>query len=50
MFYSVELLENGKIFIQPNQSMQRHGCKGKVLIVCLKEVAIRIKQENNLIQ
>jgi hypothetical protein len=47
MWYSVELLENGEIYIQPFQQRIRHGAKGKVLInKCLITTALKIKKEN----
>ncbi len=48
MWWSVELQENGKIFIQKTNSRLKHGAIGKVLLPnCLQEVAIAIMSENN---
>jgi hypothetical protein len=47
MWYSVELLESGKIFIQKSSDRDKHGPKGKVLIPnCLFKVAKQIESEN----
>jgi hypothetical protein len=46
MWFSVELLSGGKIYIQPYEQKVKHGPKGKVLIKkCLKPTADRIKLE-----
>jgi len=46
MWFSVELLNGGKIYIQPYEQKVKHGPKGKVLIKkCLKPTADRIKLE-----
>lgn len=46
-WYSVELLEDNTIFLQPTNERLKHGAKGKVLIEqCLPTVAMKIKQEN----
>ena len=48
MWYSVELLENGKIFIQKTSQRLKHGSKGKVLLEnVLYQIAINIQNENN---
>ena len=48
MWYSVELLENGKIFIQPKTERVKHGCRGKVLMDgVLQKTAIEMLNENN---
>lgn len=48
MWYSVELLENGSIFIQSTLDRLKNGAKGKVLLPnCLLAIALNIKQENN---
>ena len=46
-FYSVELLENNKITIQPNIEIVKHGALGRVIFMCNEQTAIQIKNENN---
>ena len=47
MRYSVEILENKKIYIQETNQRLKHGAKGKVLLPhCIKLVADNIKNEN----
>lgn len=48
MWYSVELLENNTIFIQPTSMRLKHGAKGKVLLSnCLLKTAKDIVKENS---
>lgn len=48
MWYSVELLENGRLFIQKTSERIKHGCKGKVILPhCTLDTAIKIKNENS---
>ena len=48
MWYSVELLESGSLFVQSVEQRKKHGCKGKVLITsCLYEAANQIREENS---
>jgi hypothetical protein len=48
MWWSVELQENGRIFIQKTVDRFKHGAVGKVLLPnCLYETAIAILNENN---
>ena len=47
---SVELQEDGSIFLQPTSTRLKYGAKGKVLLEkVLPHVARRIQQENELI-
>jgi len=47
MWYSVELLENGQIFIQKTSERLKHGAVGKVLLPnVLHQIAINIQNEN----
>ena len=46
-WYSVELLEDKTIFLQPTNERLKHGAKGKILIEkCLPTVAMRLKEDN----
>lgn len=48
MWYSVQLLQDGSIFIEKSITTKKHGPKGKVLIpCCLYYVAVNIQQENS---
>lgn len=48
MWYSVELLENNTIFIQPTTMRLKHGAKGKVILSnCLLKTAKQIQIENS---
>ncbi len=44
--YSVEILENDTIFIQPVLTRLKHGAKGKVIIEVNYETAKQIQNEN----
>lgn len=46
MMYSVELLENNVIFIQPVSTRLKHGAKGSVLIEADYKTAKQIQNEN----
>ena len=47
MWYSVEKLEDGKIYIQSTVNRIKHGAKGKVILPhCTIEIANKIKLEN----
>lgn len=49
MWYSVELLETGEIFIQKTKERIKHGAKGKVLLPnCLLSFAKAIQLENQI--
>lgn len=47
MMYSVELLENNKIYIQPVKDRLKHGAKGRVIFVCNYKSAKTIQDEND---
>lgn len=48
MYYSLEILETGKMFIQSIKDRLKHGAKGKVLLPnCLLSIALKIKEENS---
>ncbi len=47
MMYSVELLENKTVFIQPVKTRLKHGAKGLVLIEVGYKAAKQIQDENN---
>jgi hypothetical protein len=45
--HSVQILENGKIHIEPTHVAVTHGPKGKILLPCVTpEVAKQIQEEN----
>jgi hypothetical protein len=47
MWWSLELLEDGSLFMQETRQLFRHGAKGKVLLShCLKFVGEQIINEN----
>lgn len=46
MMYSVELLENNKIYIQPVKDRLKHGAKGRVIFECNHTTAKQIQNEN----
>ena len=47
---SVELQEDGSIFLQPTSTRLKYGAKGKVLLgKVLPHVARQIQQENKLV-
>lgn len=46
MWYSVELLETGEIYVQTTRSLFLHGAKGMVLLHCTYQIAVNIQNEN----
>lgn len=46
MEYSVEILHNNKVFIQPVKQRLRHGAIGKVIFQCNYVSALIIQMEN----
>lgn len=49
MMYSVELLENNRVFIQPVKDRLKHGAKGRVIFECSFNAAKQIQDENSQI-
>lgn len=48
MMYSVELLENNKIYIQQVKKRLKHGAMGRVIFECNYKSAKQIQNENKI--